>query len=284
MKKVVVGIISIIAVIVVTKTTAGVYKDIYDLQTHFLSSFPDKSLQNFQDGPYVFDKDKRFQFNAIMEFPPFEDLLKKGEELWQTPFKNGNTFASCFDTDVANIRPDYPKWDSKTKKVITLETAINNCRVKNNESKWGWKKGNIAYIGAYLTTAAVGKKINVVIPNDPDAEAAYNAGKNFYYAKRGQLNMSCADCHVYNPGKRIRGNILSTTVGQITHFPVWRGKWARQTEGKDGFGTLQRRFSGCNKQVRAKPFKAQQQEYNNLEYFLSAMSNGVTYNGTAYRE
>jgi sulfur-oxidizing protein SoxA len=49
-------------------------------------------------------------------------------------------------------------------------------------------------------------------------------------------------------------------------------------------GTLHRRFTGCNKQVRAKPFKAQGEEYRNLEYFLTYMSNGLTLNGPGARK
>jgi sulfur-oxidizing protein SoxA len=75
---------------------------------------------------------------------------------------------------------------------------------------------------------------------------------------------------------------LSPALGQITHFPVWRGKWAKKKG--DGFGTIQRRFGGCNKQVRAKPFKRHKAEYTNLEVFLTAMSNGMEISGTEYRE
>jgi sulfur-oxidizing protein SoxA len=58
---------------------------------------------------------------------------------------------------------------------------------------------------------------------------------------------------------------------------VYRSKWGT-------VGTLHRRFSGCNKQVRAKPFKAQGEEYRNLEYFLTAMSNGLNLNGPGSRK
>jgi sulfur-oxidizing protein SoxA len=49
-------------------------------------------------------------------------------------------------------------------------------------------------------------------------------------------------------------------------------------------GTLHRRFSGCNKQVRAKPFPAQGEEYRNLEYFMTYMNNGLELNGPGARK
>ena len=49
-------------------------------------------------------------------------------------------------------------------------------------------------------------------------------------------------------------------------------------------GTLHRRFDGCNKQVRAKPLASQGEEYRNLEYFLTYMSNGMEVNGPGARK
>ena len=89
--------------------------------------------------------------------------------------------------------------------------------------------------------------------------------------------MSCAACHAQNSGLKVRGDLLSPALGQVTHFPVYRAKWGT-------VGTLHRRFSGCNKQVRAKPFKAQGEEYRNLEYFLTTMSNGLKLNGPSSRK
>jgi sulfur-oxidizing protein SoxA len=41
------------------------------------------------------------------------------------------------------------------------------------------------------------------------------------------------------------------------------------------WGTLHRRYDGCNKQVRAKPFKAQGDEYKALELYEAVMNTGV---------
>ncbi|KAA0445402.1 MAG: sulfur oxidation c-type cytochrome SoxA [Candidatus Thioglobus sp.] len=260
-----------------------VQADINAFQKHFNRSFPKLSLNNFSKGPYAMNEDKKSQFDAIMEFPPFEDHVEKGEKLWKTPFKNGKTYSSCFSGGDANIRANYPKWNTAKNKVVGLEGAIINCRIKNGEKKIGSGKGKLAWMGAYLTALAEGKTINVIVPRgNSKALAAYKEGKKFFYAKRGQLNLSCADCHVYNAGKRIRGNTLSPALGQTTHFPVWRGKWAKKKG--DGFGTIQRRYGGCNKQVRAQPFKRQKDQYNNLEFFHTVMNNGMKISGVEYRE
>jgi L-cysteine S-thiosulfotransferase len=264
---------------------AGPQEDIQALRDYMQERFPDVALANFKNGAYALDEAKAVQWESQRDFPPFLDHLDEGEEIWNTPFANGKTFADCFGDDTSTIRVRYPRWNAETKKVETLEGQIMACQKANGEKPFKGKRGKIAYLSAWLASEANGQVINVVVPaNDPDAMAAYEDGKRFFYAKRGQLNMSCADCHVYNSGMQARGNLLSPTVGHTTHFPVWRGKWARATNGADGFGTLQRRYDGCNKQVRAKPFKNQGTEYSNLEFFHQAMSNGQVIDAPDYRE
>jgi sulfur-oxidizing protein SoxA len=89
--------------------------------------------------------------------------------------------------------------------------------------------------------------------------------------------MSCADCHQYNAGNRVRADVLSPALGHPTHFPVYRSKWG-------GLGTLHRRYVGCNEQVRAAPYKPQGEEYSDLEYFETYMSNGLEANGPGARK
>lgn len=262
--------------------SSAVQADIDAFQSHLKSKFPKLELNDFAHGEYITSDDKMMQFEAAMEMPAFEDSVDEGEKLWNTAFKNGKTYSSCFTGPVEKVRTQFPRWNAESGKVETLEATINKCRTDNGEKKLGLKKGKLAFISAYLTTAATGEIINVIVPEgDKKAMAAYNKGKNFFYAKRGQLNLSCANCHVDSAGGRIRGNMLSPALGHITHFPVWRGKWMKKKG--NGFGTIQRRYGGCNKQVRAKPFKAQGDEYTNLEYFHTIMSNGMEISGTEYR-
>jgi sulfur-oxidizing protein SoxA len=155
---------------------------------------------------------------------------------------------------------------------------LNNCLEANGEKPMKYKKGSINNILSYIAFQSRGQKTNVVIPEgDKDAMAAYEDGKKFYYTRRGQLNFSCATCHLQQAGRVLRSETLGPALGHTTHFPVYRSKWGT-------VGTLHRRFTGCNKQVRAKAFKAQGSQYRNLEYFLSYMSNGLPLNGPGARK
>jgi sulfur-oxidizing protein SoxA len=241
------------------------------------NKFPDVAVEDYVNGVYAIDEGAYEQWQQIEEFAPYELALADGKELFETPFANGKTYADCFPNGGVGIRQNYPYFDTETGMVKTIELEINECREKNGEKPLGYKKGAIAAISAYMAYTSRGNKLNIVIPDDPRAMAAYESGKEFYYSKRGQLNFSCADCHVYNAGMMVRADKLSPALGHPTHFPVYRSKW-------NDMGTLHRRFDGCNKQVRATPLASQGEEYRNLEYFLTYMSNGMEVNGPGARK
>ncbi|MCW9013227.1 MAG: sulfur oxidation c-type cytochrome SoxA [Gammaproteobacteria bacterium] len=265
-------------------SAANPAQDLKDFRKHYTEMFPEIPLHDFVNGVYSVDKDSREQWEAFEEFPPYETYVEKGEELFNKPFKNGKTYASCFPKAEQGIKQNYPYFDKNRGEVVTLELAINECREANGEKPLKYKKGAIAHLSAYIAYKSRGKKGNVKIDSSPESMQWYARGKKHFYAKRGQLNMSCADCHYHNPGKKIRADILSPALGHTSHFPVFRNKWSQSSKSGDGMGTLQRRYGGCNSQVRAKPFKAQSKEYRALEYFHTYMSNGLTMNGPGIRK
>ena len=259
-------------------------QDLKEFREHYFKKFPDTPKNDFINGVYSVDPASREQWEAFEEFPSYEIFVDKGEELFNKKFANGKGFADCFPNYKKGIRQNYPYFDTKSGEVVTLEGAINKCLTDNGEKPYKLKTGNITYVSAYLAYLSRGNKLNIKVPNDSKAMAAYNRGKKHFYAKRGQLNMSCADCHYHYAGSKIRADILSPALGHPTGFPVYRNKWAGASAKGDGMGTLHRRYGGCNKQVRAKPFKAQSDEYKALEYFHTYMSNGLEVNGPSQRK
>ncbi len=275
MKKIL-ALMAAAAVTVPLIASASPQQDVKLYQKYFLQKFPSVPLQEFANGVYAVDEAHRENWEAIEEFPPYDPMIDEGKAMWNKPFANGKSYKSCFGKPgVAN---KYPYWDAKKGMVMTLVLAVNECRTKNGEKPLAYKKGPLAKLLAYMAFQSRGKVNRVKIPrNDPRALAAYEKGKQFYFARRGQLNFSCASCHMQNAGQKIRAEVISPSLGQSVHWPVYRSKWGE-------LGTLHWRFQGCNKQVRAKPFKPQSEEYRDLEYFLAYMSNGIKLNGPAARQ
>lgn len=252
-------------------------QDLAEFRDFFMKRFPNTPFEDFVNGVYSIDPASREQWEDIEEFAPYELNISNGEALFNKPFANGKTYASCFENGGIGIRQNYPYFDTDRGEVITLELAINECRTANGEKPLKWKKGPIADISAYMAYTSRGKVFDIKIPDDPRALAAYDRGKKHFYQKRGQLNMACADCHKFYSGNLIRADLLSPALGHLTHFPVYRSKWG-------GLGTVHRRYGGCNEQVRAKAYPAQSEEYRDLEYFHTYMSNGLAVNGPGARK
>lgn len=245
-------------------------------QAYFGRAFSGVPLDDFANGPYAVDKEMRKQWEEIMQFPPYEFALDDGKRLFETRFKNGKSYADCFPDKGIGIRQNYPYFDRQSGEVVTLDLAINRCREQNGETPLAYQVGDMAAIDAYMASTSRGKKFDIKIPDDPRALAAYEDGKKFFYARRGQLNFSCASCHVQAAGKRLRGDVLAPALGILASFPIYRSDWG-------SMGTVDRRFISCNEQVRSVAFKPEDKAYRDLEYFLSYMSNGVAIAGPGTR-
>jgi sulfur-oxidizing protein SoxA len=259
-----------------TVATVDPEADRIALQEYMKNRFPDTEMSEYINGIYAVDAASRAQWEEIEEFPPYELDLEKGEELFNTPFANGKGYADCFDNGGIGIRQNFPYWNDERKTVVTLEMAINECRMVNGEKPLGWKKGAIAEISAYMAYTSRGNEFAIDVPND-DAKAAYLDGKKFFYTKRGQLNLSCADCHLTGTNRLVRADLPSPALGHTTHFPVVRSKWGN-------IGTLHRRYEGCHRDSRSEYLKPQSETFRNLEYFQTYMSNGLIVNGPGARK
>ncbi|WP_271273874.1 sulfur oxidation c-type cytochrome SoxA [Aliamphritea hakodatensis] len=248
------------------------------LQAFYQKRYPDVAIEDYVNGIYALDAESREQWEEIEEFPPYEFSIEEGEELFNTPFANGESYADCFENGGIGVRQNYPYWDREDGTVKTLEFAINECREENGEKPLKWGKGDIARISAYMAWTSRDNVFDIQIPEDDSrALQAYLDGKKFFYTKRGQLNISCANCHLQGSNIRIRADLPGPMLGQVTHWPVFRSKWGN-------LGTLHRRYAGCHRDSRSKPLKPQAEGFRNLEYFQTYMSNGLVVNGPGARK
>ncbi len=245
-------------------------------RNYFTSKFPRLKLEDFVNGPYSMNEDMHRQWVEKEEFPPYDFSLDQGKEMFATPFKNGKSYADCFPDKGIGIRQTYPYFDQKEGKVITLELALNRCREANGEAPFSYVKDDMAALTAYMAFTSRGKPFDIKIPDDPRALEAYENGKRYFYTRRGQLNFSCASCHVQNPGEHIRAEILAPALGILNAMPIYRSEWG-------GMGTISRRFVTCNIQTRGVPLDPQSDEYRDLEYYLSYVSNGLPISGPGAR-
>lgn len=203
--------------------------------------------------------------------------LDEGAAIWnKVEGQAGKACASCHgkaEKSMRGVGARYPAYDKQAKLVINVEQRINLCRVRNMKATpWRYESGPLLSMTAYVKKFSRGMPVNVKV--DGPAKASFENGKRFYYQRRGQLNMNCAQCHELSYGNRIRSDLLSQ--GHSNGFPTYRLKWQK-------VGSLHRRFRGCNKQVRAEPYKYGSREYVDLELYLAWRGNGLRVESPAVR-
>jgi sulfur-oxidizing protein SoxA len=91
---------------------ASPQQDLKEFRAYFAERFPDVPFKDYVNGVYAIDQASREQWESIEEFPPYELNIDKGKEAFETAFKNGKTYASCFRNDGIGIKQDYPFYDT----------------------------------------------------------------------------------------------------------------------------------------------------------------------------
>jgi L-cysteine S-thiosulfotransferase len=183
-----------------------------------------------------------------------------GRKLWvQADPASGKSCQGCHDQarSMATTAAHYPKYSPAAGRVINLEQQINRCRSGQlKASPWAYESEELLALTAFLSHLSKGIAVEVAV--DGNAAESFNRGRQFFYQRRGQLNLSCANCHEQHAGGRLHGETISQ--GQINGFPIYRQLW--QT-----LGSTHRMFAWCNEAVRAEPYAPGSQEYVDLELY-----------------
>ncbi|MAF49987.1 MAG: sulfur oxidation c-type cytochrome SoxA [Rhodospirillales bacterium] len=200
-----------------------------------------------------------------------------GEESWnKVEGSAGKSCASCHGdvkTSMKGVGNKYPKYDPETKKMAALQHIINRERTKRmGAKKWKWESDQMMGVSAYIKLQSRGTPLKIDISGP--ARPFFEKGRAMFNKRRGLMDMSCRNCHVDNAGNMARSNVLSQA--QINGFPTYRMKWQKM-------GSLHRRFIGCNKNIRAKPYKRGSEEYTNLELYMMWRSSGLKWETPSVR-
>jgi len=188
----------------------------------------------------------------------------------------GKSCASCHTNgpeEFAGLRAELPRWDEEQGMLMNMEDYINLSRVEHMGAEpWKWAKPRMNAMVALLSLQSRGMEINVAI--DGPVADTWEQGREIYYTRVGQLDMSCANCHEDNYGNMIRADHLSQ--GQINGFPTYRLKNAK-------LNSTQGRFSGCMKNIRAEPFAVGSEEFRALELYVASRGNGLSVESPSVR-
>ncbi|SFI59806.1 sulfur oxidation c-type cytochrome SoxA [Celeribacter neptunius] len=225
---------------------------------------------------WVFRSDE----TQAMEMDDFDNpamlFVEEAMVAFETPMgSEGKSCADCHDgpESLANVRPTYPKWNDAKEQVYNIQMQVNDCLTERmGAEKEKYDSQLMKNYLALLASVARGTPVNVAI--DGPAQPMWEKGKEMYYTRYGQLELSCASCHEQNYGNWIRADHLSQ--GQVNGFPVYRLKDTKLT-------SAQGRFKGCVRDTRAETFKPGSEEFLALELYVASRGNGLSVEGPSVR-
>jgi sulfur-oxidizing protein SoxA len=203
----------------------------------------------------------------------------EGEEIWNTvDGTEGKSCASCHDdaaVSMKDVGAHYPKWDAEAERPINIELQINKCREERMGAEpYAFDKGGQKPLTAYIKHQSLGTPVALDL-SEGDMQSWWDRGKDIYYTRTGQLNLSCASCHELNNGRHIRADHLSQ--GQINGFPTYRLKQADLV-------SVHNRFRGCIRDTRAEYPAAFSDELMALEVYVTWRGSGLSVETPAVRQ
>ena len=199
-----------------------------------------------------------------------------GEALWNE--KAGATDKSCADchgdaaVSMEGVAARYPAFDAELGRPVDLEQKINMSRVTDQKAPLAFESKELLALTAYIARQSRG--LPVAVKDDAQTKPFIDAGRAIFERRQGQLNLSCAQCHDDNWGKKLAGNLVPQAMA--TGYPIYRLEWQE-------VGSLQRRLRNCMSGMRAEPYDFGAPELVDLEYFLMWRARGLAMESPAVR-
>ena len=192
-----------------------------------------------------------------------------GEAAWSARTgAAGKACADCHgraDRSMRGVAATYPKFQPRAGAVMTLGQRVNRCREHHQQAPaLAAESDGLLALESFVALQSRGMPVSP--PDDLDTRAAAEAGRALFFRRIGQLDLSCAQCHDQNWGRRLAGAPI--TQGHANAYPIYRLEW-------QSVGSVQRRLRNCMSGVRAvvPPFNAP--ELIQLEAYLAVRAAGM---------
>ena len=194
--------------------------------------------------------------------------VQGGQQRFEADCKACHTTAS-----LRAVAARYPAFEAVLGKPVTLAGRINLCRQRHvGQEPWRWESEALLELEAFVALQSRGLPLAAV--EDTQLQAATERGRRLWQQPLGQLQLSCAQCHDQQAGRRLAGS--SIPQAHATGYPLYRLEW-------QGLGSLQRRLRGCMNGVRAEAFAYGADEWVALELWLRQRAAGLPLEAPAVR-
>ncbi len=188
-----------------------------------------------------------------------------GAEDYEKKQGTGSCMSCHGENGLVGVATRFPRFDEKAQTLLNLEGRINVCRTEHQKlPALAYESQELLALSSFVAEQSRGMRTQVSVTGG--AQPWFRAGEDYFFQRRGQLNLACQQCHDQSWGKMLRGDRLSQ--GQPNAFPAYRLEW--QT-----LGSLHRRLQNCETGVRAEPQALGSQAYLGLELYLVWRAQGL---------
>jgi sulfur-oxidizing protein SoxA len=195
--------------------------------------------------------------------------ISSGEAQWNTVAgSSAKSCASCHGdarTSMRGVAARFPAFLADSGKTVNLSQRINICRERKQQAA-PWRAESEELLGMEAYIAMQSRGMPVAPPQDEGTRATAARGKQLYFQRIGQLNLSCAQCHDQQWGKRLGGSTIPQA--HASAYPIYRLEW-------QAMGSLQRRLRNCMSGVRAEIPQFGAKELIELEAWLAVRDKGM---------
>lgn len=204
-------------------------------------------------------------------------FVQAGAAAWAE--KAGAAGKSCADchgdatVSMKGVAARYPAFAAEAGKPIDLEGRINLCRTTHQQAAaLASESDGLLALSAYVALQSRG--LPIAPPDDARLSNLRAEGSELYKRRQGQLNLSCANCHDDNAGRKLAGATIPQ--GHPTGYPIYRLEW-------QALGSLKRRLRNCVIGMRAEPWPYDAADYLALESFLMQRAKGMAMDSPGVR-
>jgi len=191
--------------------------------------------------------------------------VEKGAKLWSA---GARSCASCHreaEKSMKGVATRYPAIDHGSGRLFNLADRIMHCRSERQGAPaLRHESDELLSLTAFVSHQSRGMPVGVSI--EGPARPHFEAGRDFFYRRIGQVNIACAHCHDANWGKILFAETISQ--GHPNAFPIYRTQW-------QAAGSMERRLRACLSGIRAEMLPYGAPEYRDLELYLAWRAQGL---------
>lgn len=202
-------------------------------------------------------------------------FVQRGRQLWDSAAGTaGKACADCHALDqMKGVATRYPAVTPGSAAPLDLAGRIALCRTaQQGAPPLPPESPDLLALGVLVAFQSRG--LPIAPPDDPRLEPLRARGEALWRLRQGQLNLSCANCHDDNAGRRL----AAATIPQAhpTGYPIYRLEW-------QALGSLQRRLRNCLSGMRAEAPPYGAADYVALEAYLMQRARGLPWESPAVR-